>query len=108
MATQPSALKELIDLANEKGYQHWDTSDSDINLHSWTFGQENVFCLTVRFDRFWRVLNAIYVHFPTSSQDQYIPYTEKNKRDKIFWVLNFLPDDFSYWDGLFEKELVKR
>lgn len=95
-----SALTELINLSEEKGYENWDTGD--YGGRSWTFGKESVFCLHVRFDKFWRITGAIYVKFENGSVDQYVYSREKNKRDKVYWILNFLPDNLDSWDELFK------
>lgn len=103
MQTKCSALRELIDFSRELGYQDWDTSGQ--GLRSWTFGKQDVFCLTVRFDKFWRVVHAIYVKFPEqrniAEQELYVYNREKHKRDKLYWILKFLPEDFVVWDELF-------
>lgn len=109
MSQKESALDELIALSNAKGYQNWDTSNKDYNIHSWTFGQENIFCLHVRFDRYWRIVNATYTKFGDkrdAERELYVLQTEKDKRHKIYWILNFLPDDFAWWDKTLERELV--
>lgn len=93
-----SALAELVKLANDKGYLVRDTSAS--GQRSYTFGKRNVFSLHVRFDKFWRVSNAIYNKSP-GDDDQYIHPREKHKRDKVYWILNFLPDTFERWDKCF-------
>lgn len=91
-----SALYELVQLANDKGYLVRDTSSE--GHRSYTFGEANVFSLCVRFDKFWRVKNAIYNKGKSGRNDLFIRHGEKHKRDKVYWVLNFLPDNFAAWD----------
>lgn len=93
-----SALAELVQLGNDKGYEVHDTSSD--GRRSYTFGQEGVFVLHVRFDKFWRVENATYLKAP-DFDDQYILRREKHKRDKVYWVLNLLPNTFEHWDKCF-------
>ncbi|SDD60302.1 hypothetical protein SAMN04488581_2640 [Mycolicibacterium neoaurum] len=108
-----TALKELVDLAREKGYQDWDTTSGRgiDKRRSWTFGKEGVFCLHVRFDKQWRVINAIYIKTEgktaNTNRDQYIHPIEKHKRDKVYWILNCLPDSFDGWDKLFPHKGLK-
>lgn len=107
MPDSSSALVELLTLASDKGYGSWDTTSrvGADKRNSWTFGQDSVFCLHVRFDKFWRVVNAIYVKWDGSAtrpDDQYVYAREKHKRHKLYWILNCLPDSLEPWARLFQ------
>lgn len=87
-------VDKLLKLAEENGWKHWDTSSKAyVPEHfSHTFGIEEIACIHVRFDSLGRVKNAIYVHFEERNQeDQYIFNRQKDKMEKIEYVLRNRP-----------------
>jgi hypothetical protein len=89
--------ESLTAVAREAGWIVFDADGGTDGRTSQTYGIQNIACLQVRFGLHGRVVNAIYVHFPSTHRDQFIYQRQKGKRELVEHILRTVPEKIPSW-----------